>query len=222
MLISHKHKFITVDIPKTGSRSLRETLVPLGVIDIIGTHKQENFFQHATIKQVKNGFEELGLNINEYFKYSRVRNPWKRLASLVFYTIQKAEQYEQLLSNKIEITDCVIKNIGAMKRDHNQWFNNHKGNHQSLLRAIITNIPDQSSFILNNGVNAIDMIGRFEDFDKSFQNFCTTVGISPIPKLTHGNKGKYNMPWRDIYTQELIDMVAQKEKWVIDKFNYDF
>ena len=36
MLISHSHKFVTIDIPKTGTRSMRETLNPLGIIDVIG------------------------------------------------------------------------------------------------------------------------------------------------------------------------------------------
>jgi len=37
MLISHKHKFITIDIPKTATRSLRETLLPQNIIDIVGS-----------------------------------------------------------------------------------------------------------------------------------------------------------------------------------------
>lgn len=221
MLISHKHKFIIIDIPKTGSRSLRETLIPLGIIDVVGKPQHGNFYQHGTITQCKRGFEDLGLDINDYFKYTRVRNPWNRFASFAFYTIQKAKQYEQVLSNKKEIGDCVIKNIDAMKLAHNQWFNIHKGNHQSLLKSVISQ-RDQSSYILNNGVNAIDMVDKFEDFEKSFQRFCEAVNINPVPELTHGNKGKYNIPWRDIYTQELIDMVAEKEKWVIDKFGYTF
>ena len=46
MLISHKHKFITIDIPKTATRSLRETLLPQNIIDIgftIISRKQKNY-----------------------------------------------------------------------------------------------------------------------------------------------------------------------------------
>lgn len=248
MLISHKHKFIIIDIPKTGSRSLRETLIPLGVVDIVGKppHRKEgwqkeNFFQHTTIKQVKNEFEKLGLNINEYFKYSRVRNPWKRLASIVFYTIQKAEQYKELAINKDKqthydimndvkqkaeehgerVSGCVVRDVNALKKSYDEWISCGK-NLQKLLEKRINHWPKQSNFLLDDDKDIMDTIDRFEDFDNSFQNFCTTIGINPIPKLTHGNKGKYNIPWRDIYTQELIDRVAEKEKWVIDKFGYTF
>lgn len=41
MLISHKHKFITIDIPKTATRSLRETLLPQNIIDM-----QEKYAQY--------------------------------------------------------------------------------------------------------------------------------------------------------------------------------
>ena len=57
MLISHKHKLITIDIPKTGSRSLRESLLSLSVIDIHGESKVDaQFYQHAGAIRAKKQF----------------------------------------------------------------------------------------------------------------------------------------------------------------------
>ena len=68
----------------------------------------------------------------------------------------------------------------------------------------------------------IDLFGDTEKFHESFISFCDKVGISPVPKPSHGNKGTYTKPWRDYYDQELIDMVAEKEKWAIYNFGYTF
>ena len=61
MLISHKHKFVTIDIPKTGTRSMRETLQPLGIIDIVGPQSASvGFWQHSTALEVKKYFTKQG------------------------------------------------------------------------------------------------------------------------------------------------------------------
>jgi len=106
MLISHKHKFIIINIPKTGSRSLRETLAPLNVIDLIGGSSQSSvevkFSHHGYIKEAVSGFKEEGWDFNEYFKYSFVRNPWDRYFSFYTYYKDKLKFYQK---TNIELND---------------------------------------------------------------------------------------------------------------------
>ena len=86
MLISHKHKFITIDIPKTGTRTLRESLQPLGIIDVVGQPEWKNFYQHGSINDCELGFKDRGWDFENYFKFSVVRNPWKRYVSFFKWT----------------------------------------------------------------------------------------------------------------------------------------
>ena len=94
MLISHKHKFITIDIPKTGTRSLRESLLPLGVVDICGTPNLDaEFYQHSCAIGVQKQFAKNNWNWNDYFKFTIVRNPWDRYFSFFKYFKSYGEKY---------------------------------------------------------------------------------------------------------------------------------
>lgn len=186
MLISHKYKFATIDIPKTGTRTLRESLLPLGVIDVVGQPKWKNFYQHGSINDCERGFEDRGWDFENYFKFSMVRNPWKRYVSF----------FEWLANNK---TGTVFSMEDVIKRN-----------------------PSQDFYLLKNENVGVDMIGQLEFIETSFSSFCHKVGIETPPKLKHSNKSSYKKPHTEYYTQELIDMVAEKESWVIEKFGYNF
>tara|TARA_R110000803_G_scaffold137411_4_gene204363 strand:- start:78 stop:650 length:573 start_codon:yes stop_codon:yes gene_type:complete len=185
MLISHKHKFITIDIPKTGTRTLRESLRPLGVIDVVGQPTQKNFYQHGSINDCERGFKERGWDLENYFKFSIVRNPWERYVS--FFVWMKKNHTERAFS----------------------------------MEKIIKNFPSQDSYLFKNGNLAIDMVGQLETMETSFSSFCHKVGIKTPPKLQHLNKSVNKIHYTEYYTDELINLVAAKEKWVIDQFNYN-
>mgnify|MGYP000542150941 CR=1 FL=1 len=59
MLISHSHHFITVDVPKTGTRSIRTSLNSIGILDVVGepnATKGNPFEQHASASSVRQAF----------------------------------------------------------------------------------------------------------------------------------------------------------------------
>ena len=97
MLISHKHKFITIDIPKTATRSLRETFVPQNIIDIVGEpNLNADFYQHGTAQQCRNSLQKLNKNFSDYFSFVIVRNPWSRYYSFFKYFKEYAEKYKNM------------------------------------------------------------------------------------------------------------------------------
>ena len=106
--------------------------------------------------------------------------------------------------------------MNVVKRFDNKTY-------KEVLRDLIINNPSQMSYLIDSNNNIImDRIGQLENIQNDFNDFCQLVNL-PKQQFPHRNKSSnLNINKKDLFTQELIDMVAEKEKWAINKFNYDF
>lgn len=216
MLISHKHKFITIDIPKTGSRSLRESLLPLGVIDVHGEPKLDaQFYQHDCMVRAKKQFGINQWNWDDYYKFTIVRNPWARYFSFYKYFKNYTEKYLHR-DDTIEWTEPEL-NQGKLCAE---LFDNRDD--QTILHNIILSNDSQDSYYCDESGNvAVDYIAEFENISNEFTFLCNHVGIK-TPGLQHCNKTSLPQNMREIYNKQLNNIVAEKEKHVIKLKGYKF
>ena len=218
MLISHQHKFITIDIPKTGTRSMRLSLQPLNIIDIVGGPyaTQDNpFEQHGSALSAKKQFIEKNRDWKEYYKWIIARNPWNRYFSFFKYFKNYGEKYLQ--RDESIAWGPVQVNQGKMCVD---LFRDRSD--AQVLRNIISNRNSQESYYCDeSGKIIVDHVAEFEDLQNEFVLLCDKVGIQ-APLLQHGNKSSNSLNMHDIYNQQLIDLVAKKEKHVIQLKGYDY
>ena len=149
-----------------------------------------------------------------------VRDPWKRYVSFLLYKLSKIKKYEEASDEeKQRMNTLSIREASALIVS----FDSFGRNVNSFFKFIIERKQSQDYFLLDkNGLLGIDVLGSMEKIEDSFNTFCDAVNISPAPELKHSNKSVYSKPYSSYYNEELIDMVAQKEKWVIDEFGYDF
>jgi hypothetical protein len=220
MIISHKHKFLVSVPQKTGSATLRRTLIESDLHDYIGGSSMDSgyLWQHASMEECKIGFTNNGWDLSEYFKFSMVRNPWKRYVSWLLFVLQRMEFYKSLSKEELEL-------LPKHKQKHKDNLSRRflgKSEKEILTNLILNKDSYQSFLCYDNGELAVDMVGKLENFSNDFAKFCRKVKINPVPTLKHYNKNTYKKPYTDYYDKNLIEMVAEKEKWAIDKFGYDF
>lgn len=216
MLISHQHKFLTVDIPKTGTKTVRETLV--GHFDFVG--KDRN--QHMDIKRCKKFFIDNGFPFEDYFKFCIVRNPWERYVSFCSYVFDRVSSFE-MNEESLDKESERYKRLKGQYKCYSNLINRADKNKIKLMKTLIETVPSQYDFISNSdGTVRMDMIATTENLNEDIKVFCGMVGIKEDIKILHSNKSSRPEPIKNYYTQELIDMVAEKEKWVIDYKGYDF
>lgn len=214
MLISHKHKFITIDIPKTGSRSLRESLCPLNVIDIYGEPQvKAKFYQHGTGVNCRFSLSQYNIDYNEYYTFCIVRNPWDRYYSYLKYFKMYANLYKNL-DSKINWRAPEI-NQGKNCVD---MFTNRTD--LQVLEMIIHKYPPQSYYYMDGSNVIVEQIAEFSNINQEFKKLCNRVGLPDDTPLVH--KNKTNSENNNIYTQELIDLVGNKESFTINLMKYDY
>ena len=206
MIVSARHKFIFVAIPKTGThavrRALREHMGPED-LEQVGLFVKRQFpipelaqlqHGHLSLQQVQPYFKPD--DWASFFKFAFVRNPFDRFISYCAFMTREQGQFER-------DPQRVMRNIIGRA----PW--NHV-----LFQPQFTFVTDEL------GELATDYIGRVEEMQKSYDEICARIGIPTAP-LERVNPSK-RLDYRQYYDQELIDWVAKLYARDLEMFGYEF
>lgn len=219
MIVSHKYKFIVIDIPKTGTNSYSHAIHSMGIIpDIQGGNSSNGFYQHDIASLVKNKLEKLGHSWGEYYSIVRVRNPWKSYASLFYWHLKN---YNDVTNKKIR--DTLTSQQYKTKRYSASLFIENRFKEDKIMSILIRNAIPQCEYFTENNQIIVSHIGCFENLQEEFNDFCKRINVKPLQLEKQNSSPTYN--YKDLYENcpELIEKVAEKEHYVISlkKYSYD-
>lgn len=207
MIISERHKFIFVAIPKTGTHSIRRALRPhLGGDDLeqvqLFVRKQFPISDlarlghgHISLMQLKPYIEPD--KFENFFKFAFVRNPFDRFVSYCAFMTREQKAFE---------------------RDP-----------KSVMRYFLFTAPPvkhilfqpQHSFVTGpDGELLTDYVGRVEQMQSAFDAICERIGI-PTVELEKANVSSRD-DYRQYYDQGLIEGVAKLYARDLELFDYEF
>lgn len=199
-MISHKHKFIFIHIPKTGGTSIEEALRDESCQLLAGewdyAHVRHAPLNHLTLQELADCGLVTPAQLTSYFKFCFVRNPWDRLISEI---------------------SC---------RWMSPWFQNmeieqrirHACERGATPLGIANHLRPQADFVRAPGLQ-MDFIGRFEDLDEDFAEVCRFLGIQAV--LPHRNRSQHR-PYQEYYNAETQALVTNTYRRDIDAFHYTF
>ena len=226
-MISHKHKFIFIHIPKCGGTSVELALLKNEGIGTQNFDKDDlNFLSNEQKQKYRIGYDYNGIttqhrkidqykNFREknYFTFTFIRNPWERFLSEYFYLIKKENMFHKWHPDSKptwtkEFQQAFPGFKDFVRGDHDKWISN---GHEHL----------QIDFVLNaNKWKMINFIGRCEDMQTDFEYVCKKLKIPKI-QLPHRNPTKHKH-YTEYYDEETFKIVAQKYAKDIAYFGYKF
>src|SRR6266513_879761 len=177
-MISHKYKCIFVEVPKSGSTSVRA---------ILG----KAWKPHLNLLQIKKQMET-------YFKFGFVRNPWDRVVSL--YERTEALQ----LRNKMTFEEFV------------DWI-------QYSSATCVHSSPQRYQldwFVDPNGNVLADFIGKFERLDEDWAFVAQKLGLNE--KLPHRRANPRARHYTEYYNSRTREVIANTFRVDIERFGYEF
>jgi hypothetical protein len=210
MIISHKYKFIFIHIPKCAGSSVSHCIrSSLGYSNDLSNAKKEDFLhfrvnsdygncedlnQHEKYISISEYFKEKGWNIDDYFKFSFVRNPWARRVSQFEYA---KSEYER-------------KGVRWAK----EWS-------QMDFAEFLQKKDDlQFNWISQDGEISIDFVGKSENLQEDMGFVLEKIGIQP-KKVWRRNKNKHKR-YQSYYNDELKQIVQNQSDVDINQFGYKF
>ena len=205
MITSHKHKFIFIAVPKTGTTSIEAKLDPFNEVSQLSseaTDRASSNIKHITLENLK---AHTNKNLDSYFSFSFCRNPWDRHLSIYKFYKKSIKKWE--------------KHLPPEWAEHYQRYTNLVGSHESF-NDFVKSSPQWAELQTRWLSKNIDFIGRMENIQSDFNIICDKTGIDRL-KLDHLNKSN-DADYREVYNDESIDIVSKSYKKDIDYLGYKF
>ncbi|WP_179018577.1 sulfotransferase family 2 domain-containing protein [Winogradskyella forsetii] len=214
MPFSKKNKFVFIHVPKVAGTSIEKHLGIYSRTDKLGTKfgfgqfKIDNVvysLQHVSLEQLL----ELNLltkyEVDNFFKFSFVRNPWDRAVS--GYNWQK-----KVLKKKITFREYLIL--------CNKHFKINKD--KKLINLENCHFVPQSWFVFDkNDCLMVDFVGKYEQLQVDMNFVLSKLNIE-ITELSNDNKGNslpYFFYYLDVRNFFLVKRIYFED---IVNFNYHF
>ena len=210
-MINHELNYIFVHIPKCGGCSIKKYLIENSRTETVWCgHKP--LHEIMEMMRAANSKKQLKVRVENYYKFTFVRNPWDRIISLYsFWSNQPPASpfykwdYEQ--ANFIKSKNLSFKDFVKLISSDNSIF--HERPHLYPYLGHFINCPSSFNFI-----------GKLENFKEDFYSVCAQIGI-PKQKLPWTNKS--NRKCRTAYyDDETRDIIGEQYAKDIEYFGYKF
>jgi hypothetical protein len=214
MVVDDRRKVIFIHIPKCGGISIERSIhKALGGDDFIAYNNLirrpprpniktcSGLSLHSTLKDYRRYY---GKNINDYYIFSFVRNPWRRMVS----------HYEYLIKNMFN------KRLHEQnKMDFSQFVQ------ISQTKILQYSIHGYKDYLEDDYQTKLNFIGKLENINEDLPKIGVDIKLD-IPEVLHMNqtdlKIKDYINWRDYYNPRLKNIVYNIFKEDIIKYEYEF
>ncbi len=205
MIISHKYKYLFIEIPRTGCSAISKEL---------------GLFYHGEkiLKKHSNYFEFFKIASEEerkYFVFAGVRNPIDSLAS-------KYEKYKTNHRNNYTDKRRLKKHGGWVTNRDLRIFNNIQRNQLTFYDFLITycNWPFTNNISVNK--EYCDYIIRFEKLDSDFKKVMSSLPIPVLRDLPRLNETKNKKEYSTYLEFDSIDIAVNIFAPFMQEWGYDF
>jgi len=205
VILSVTKKFLFIHIPKTAGTSIRQVLEPFGVTEYFSYSKgiekyivaRNKFPPHLSYVAAA---EVLTVDLNRFYKFTFVRNPWDRYVSMYEYFRKdtKHAMHRRCMSCSFE---DFIDDVTAGRATFDT--------------------KNQLDYIVRPArLGPIDFIGKVENIETDFSIICRTIGIenTVLPVLNTTNHKNYESYYSDALKGKIADFCKPE----IEVFGYAF
>ena len=213
MLLSRRHHFAFIHVPKTGGSSVAVALWPYADADAvdaywanrwlsrIGIHV--NHYAPSRFKKFRTHTSAAILcrelpaaEFDRLFTFGFVRNPWSLLVSYYHYLVRNRGHHRGRVAQRMPSFEAYVD--------------------YEIARGKIS----QSRMLTDaQGRLLVDFVGRFESLESDFASICGRIGIQAT--LGHMNSSG-SRDYRRYYTDDLADRVGRHFAEDAGRFGYAF